>query len=78
MEFFLNLLSIYHDACLFFTVHHDFQGMVESHVPHVLRLLDGRHLVEQLFLEDAIAGIGVDGEIAHTKRGEVLEEVGAL
>ena len=48
------------------------------HVAHEVGLLDSGHRIEYLLLEDAVAGIGVDGEIAYAERGEVLEEVGAL
>ena len=63
---------------LLFAIHHDFQWAVEAHVAHKLRLLNGRHLVEEFLLQYAIACIGVDGEVAHAERCQVLEEVGAL
>ena len=40
--------------------------------------LDGRHAVEDFFLVDAIAPMGIDGEIAHAEGGEVLEEMRTL
>ena len=52
--------------------------MVEAHVTYELGFFYSGHLVEQLLLEYPVARIGVDGEVAHTKRGEVLEEVRAL
>ena len=45
---------------------------------HKLSLFDGRHLVEQFFLQYAIVCIGVDGEVAYAERCQVLEEVSAL
>ena len=45
---------------------------------YILRLLHCRHTVEYLLLEHPVAGIGVDGEISHTKRCQVLEEVRSL
>ena len=63
---------------LLLAVHHDAEGTVEADVAHKLGFLDGGHGVEDVLLQHAVAGIGVDGEVAHTERGEVLEEVGAL
>ena len=63
---------------LLFAVHHDFDGVGETHVTDVLRLLNGRQRVEHVGLQDAVTRIGVDGEVTHAKRGEVLEEVRAL
>ena len=45
---------------------------------YILRFLNGWHSVKDVCLHDAVAGIGIDGEVAHTEGGEVLEEVGAL
>ena len=58
---------------------------------NVLRLADSGHAIEQLLAEEGGMGraftaaisrfcsiAGIDGEIADTKRGEVLEEVSAL
>ena len=63
---------------LLLAIHHDFQGTVEADVAHKLRFLNGRHAVEDGLLQHTIASIGVDGEVADTKGGEVLEEMGAL
>ncbi len=63
---------------LLLTIHHDFQGTVEADVAHKLRFLNGRHTIEDGLLQHTIASVGVDGEVADTKGGEVLEEVGAL
>ena len=63
---------------LFLAVHHDFQGMLEAHMAYKLSLLDSRHAVEDLFLEHAIACIGVNRKIPDTEGSEVLEEVGTL
>ena len=52
--------------------------MIEADVAHVFRLLNGWHLIEDILLENAIACIGVNGEIADTEAGEVLEKVGTL
>ena len=59
-------------------VHHDFDGVGEADVAHVLRLLNGRQRVEHAGLQNTVTRIGVDGEVTHAKRGEVLEEVRAL
>ena len=45
---------------------------------HVLRLFDGRQPVEDLLLEKTGTVVGIDGEVAHAERRQVLEEVGAL
>ena len=63
---------------MFLAVHHDLQRLLEAHMAHEVGLLDSGHRIEYLLLEDAVAGVGVDGEIAYAERGEVLEEVGAL
>ena len=63
---------------LFLTIHHDFQWTLEAHMAHELRFLNGRHLVEDVLLQYAIACVGVDGEVAHAERCQVLEEVCAL
>ena len=63
---------------MFLAVHHDFQGFLKPHVPHILRLLNGRHLVKDFLLEDAVARVSVDGKVAHTEAGEILEEVRTL
>ena len=67
-----------HNAVLLLAVHHDFQRMVEAHVAYVLRFLDGRHGVQHIGLQDTVARIGVDGEVTHPERCQVLEEVCAL
>ena len=63
---------------LLLAVHHDFDGVGEADVAHVLRLLNGRQRVEHAGLQNTVTRIGVDGEVTHAKRGEVLEEVRAL
>ena len=45
---------------------------------HILRFCYGWHSVEKVLAEQAIVHIGIDCEIAHAKRCEVLEEVSAL
>ena len=45
---------------------------------HKLRFLNGKHTIEDGLLQHTIASVGVDGEVADTKGGEVLEEMGAL
>ena len=59
-------------------VHHDAEWTLESHVAYILRLVDGGHVIEDGLLEDAVASVGVDCEIADTKGCEILEEVRAL
>ena len=44
----------------------------------MLRFLYGRQLIEDFLTVDAIASECIDGEIAYTERGEILEEMGAL
>ena len=63
---------------LFLTIHHDLQGMVKTHMANILRLLNRRHTVKNLLLEDTVTRIGVNGEIAYPKGGKVLEEVSTL
>ena len=63
---------------LLFTVHHDAERLVESDMPHELRFLDRRHGIEHIEPADAVGGDIVDGEVAHTETGEILEEVRAL
>ena len=52
---------------LFLTIHHDFQWTLEAYMAHELRFLNGRHLVEDVLLQYAIACVGVDGEVAHAE-----------
>ena len=59
-------------------VHLDGEGLGETDVTDVLGLVDGWHFVEDFLTVDAVATEGVDGEVGHAERGEVLEEVGAL
>ena len=63
---------------LFLTVHHDSQRFLEPHMTDILSLLDGRHVVEDFLLQHAIARISINGKVAHAKRCQVLEKVGAL
>ena len=76
---------------LLLTIHQDAKGFGQAHVTDVLRLADSGHAIEQLLAEEggvdrtfttAISRFcsiaGINGEIADTKRGEVLEEVRAL
>ena len=54
------------------------QRLAETNVAHMRRLFYGRHSVENLLAEESHAFVLVDGEIADTETGEVLEEVSAL
>ena len=63
---------------MFLAVHHDLHGTLKADVADILCFLNGRHTVEDVLLEQTIARVGVDGEVADTERREVLEEVGAL
>ena len=47
-------------------------------MPQVSGFLYGRLGIEKRLVVDAIIHIGIDGEIAHAKRGEILEEVRTL
>ena len=47
-------------------------------MPQVSGFLYGRLGIEKRLVVDAIIHIGIDGEIAHAKRGEILEEVSTL
>ena len=67
-----------HNARLLFAVHHNLQGMVEADMAHVFGFFDSGHPVEDILLEDTIACIGIDGEIADTETGEILEEMRSL
>ena len=67
-----------HYALLFLAIHEYFERFVKSHVPYKLSLFDCGHRIEHLLAIDTVVGVGVDGEVAHAKAGEVLEEVGAL
>ena len=52
--------------------------MREADVSHEFCLFHGRHLVEDILSEDAVVVVSVDGEIANTEGGEILEEVCSL
>ena len=45
---------------------------------YVFGLGFSRHIVKHVLTEDAVAHVGIDGEVTDTEAGEVLEEVGAL
>ena len=63
---------------LFFTVHHDFQWMFKAYMAYVFCLLYGRHLVQYVFLQNAVASVSVYCKVSHTERCQVLEEVRTL
>ncbi len=67
-----------HYPLLLFTIHHDAQGFVEVDMPHMFRLLDSRHGIQQVLPPDALTRDGIDGEITDTETGEVLEEMRSL
>ena len=48
-----------YDAVLLLAVHHYLQGPVEADVAHILRLFDGGHAVEDVFLQYTVTRIGV-------------------
>ena len=60
------------------TIHHNLQRTLETDMAYILRFFNGRHTVEDILLENAVASIGVDGEITHSERGKVLEEMRSL
>src|SRR5664280_2430872 len=59
-------------------VHHHHKWRRELQVADAAVLLDRRLFSQPLPIDEALACIGVDGEVANLKRGEVLEEVTAL
>ena len=66
-------------SLLLLAIHQDSERTVEAYMTHILRLFYGWHRIEHLLVYEAtLFGIGIYREIAHAKRGEVLEEVGAL
>ena len=67
-----------HYTLLFLAIHEYFKRFVKSHVPYKLSLFYCGHRIEHLLAVDAVVGVGVDGEVAHAKRREVLEEVRSL
>ena len=60
------------------TVHLDDEGGGAVHMAHEGTLPSGRQGIERGAVEMFARVVPVDGEVAHTKRGEVLEEVCAL
>ena len=60
-----SLLGEEDETELFLAVHLDGERTREAHVAHVVRLLDGREVVEEGLVVRAVADEVVDGEIAH-------------
>ena len=67
-----------HIAQLLLAIDLDGEGLWEAHMAHVSRFLHGREGIKGGTIVDSITIEVVDGEIAHTEGGEVLEKVGAL
>ena len=67
-----------HDSHLLHAVHHQSEWLREADVTHVFGFFHGFEGIEDVFSEYAFIAIWVHGEVTHTERSEVLEEVGAL
>ena len=67
-----------HDSHLLHAVHHQSEWLREADVTHIFGFFHGFEGIEDVFSEYAFIAIWVYGEVAHTERSEVLEEVGAL
>ena len=67
-----------HGTFLTLAVHHYLQRAGETHHAHMFGLHHRRHGVELALAEESVATVLVDGEVAHAKRREVLEEVCTL
>ena len=74
----VTLLRPEYHSLFLAAVYLDDQRYIETDVADMFCLLDGRQLVEYVLPVDAIASESIDGEIADSERGEVLEEVRAL
>lgn len=72
------LFRHHHHSLLLPAVHFDGHGMFEADVAQVFRLVQGGLGVEVVLVVEAVVHVGVDGEVAHAERCQVLEEVGAL
>src|ERR1035437_7937440 len=59
-------------------VHHHHKWRRELQVADAALLLDYRLRSQPLPIDESLTGIGVDGEVANLKGGEVLEEMTAL
>ena len=59
-------------------VHQHHQRRGELQVTDAAVLLDGRLRGEPFPIDEAFAGVGIDGEVANLEGGQVLEEVAAL
>ena len=70
--------GLHDDAFLLHAIDLDGEGTGETDVAHMLRLVDGGHLVEKFLTIDAVVHVVVDREIGDTEGGEVLKEMGAL
>ena len=70
--------ALQHDCFLLAAIDLDGQRGWQADVADMLCLLHGGQCVEDFLPVDAVTSEGVDGEVADAKRGEVLEEVGAL
>ena len=53
--------------------------MLEANMAHILRLLHRRHRIQYLLIdESSFFRVCIYRKIAYSKRGEILEEMGAL
>ena len=60
-----------------FSVYSNLQRVVETHYSHKVGFCNGRHIIKVVDIANATLLV-VDGEITHTERCQILEEVSAL
>ena len=59
-----------YDSLFPLSIHFSNNRLTETYVPQVLRFVYGRLCVQKVLIIDAVVHKGVDGEVAHTERGQ--------
>ena len=71
-------LRHHHHTNLLLAVHLHHHRFFKTDMTQELGFFHHRLLIQELLVVDTVSSVGIDGEIAYTERGQVLEEVGAL
>ena len=71
-------LRLFHHAGGAAAVDANDDGRRKLHHPHMLALVDSGLTVKVFLIEVVVFTEGIDGEISHAERGEILEEMRAL
>ena len=78
-QLFPSFLRNQDGSLLLLTIHQNSHRVLKAHMTDILRLLDSRHCIQDfLIYKAAFTCICIYRKVSHAKRGEVLEEMGAL